>query len=164
MAQTASVSTRAMARILRADTGLTYSVGAIAAQQNMDLSPMLATPVIRQNVAADIAEKAGVKYPVLYVYCERVVNSLREKFRTFSGEAELVVEARVSHDRVEEIEKRLHLYVDAITDVLDRNRGEWGPGMFYSGGYEVHFGPVKHGGKNFLQVAKVKFKVNMSVD
>jgi hypothetical protein len=164
MAQAASVSTRAMAGILRADTGLAYSVGAIAAQQNMDLSPMLATPVIPQNIGADIAEKAGVKYPVLYVYCERVVNSLREKFRTFSGEAELAVEARVSHDRVEEIEKRLHLYVDAITDVLDRNRGEWSPGMFYSGGYEVHFGPVKHGGKNYLQVAKVKFKVNMSVD
>jgi hypothetical protein len=36
--------------------------------------------------------------------------------------------------------------------------------MFYTGGYEVQFGPVKQGGKNYLQVAKVKFEVNMSAD
>jgi hypothetical protein len=164
MAQAASVSTHELAKRLQEDTGLAYSVGMIAAQQNIDLSSMSPTLVIRQNIAADIAEKAGVKYPALYVYCERVVNRLREKFRTFSGEAELVVEARVSHDRVEQIEKHLHLYVDSITDVLDRNRGQWNPDMFYNGGYEVVFGPVKYGGKNYLQSAKVKFTVNMSAD
>ena len=164
MAQAASLSLKQLTRILQQDTGLPYSVGAIAIKENMDLGAMLHTPVLRQHIAAEMAERAGVKYPTLYVYCERVVNHLKEKFRTFSGEAELAVEARVSHDRVEEIEKRLHLYVDAITDVLDRNRGEWQQGMFYTGGYEVQFGPVKHGGKNYLQAAKVKFKVNLSAE
>ena len=39
-----------------------------------------------QNVAAEMAERAlGMKYPRVNVYCEKIVNELREKFRTFSG-------------------------------------------------------------------------------
>jgi hypothetical protein len=34
--------------------------------------------------------------------------------------------------------------------------------MFYAGGYDVEFGPVKRGGKNFLQSAKVSFEVDVS--
>ena len=51
---------------------------------------------------------------------------------------------------------------DAVTQILDANRGNWGQGAFYTGGYEVTFDPVKQGGKNFLQVAKVTFEVDMS--
>jgi hypothetical protein len=35
--------------------------------------------------------------------------------------------------------------------------------MFYAGGYEASFGPVKQGGKNFIQVAKVTFEIGVSV-
>jgi hypothetical protein len=34
--------------------------------------------------------------------------------------------------------------------------------MFYSGGYEVVFGPVKRGGRNFLQAAKITFEIGVS--
>jgi hypothetical protein len=46
--------------------------------------------------------------------------------------------------------------------VLDGNRGSWGEGAFFTGGYEVTFDPVQHGGKNFLQIAKVVFDVDLS--
>jgi len=49
-----------------------------------------------------------------------------------------------------------------VTQVLDANRGSWGQGMFFTGGYEVKFDPVQHGGRNFLQVAKVTFEVDLS--
>ena len=80
----------------------------------------------------------------------------------FSGTTSMTVEIRVSHDRIEELETRMQLYVDAVTGVLDRNRGEWNRGMFYTGGYEVQFGAVKHGGKHFIQIAKVQFELNIS--
>jgi hypothetical protein len=57
----------------------------------------------------------------------------------------------------------LELYVEAITGVLDANRGDWGNGVFYGGGYEVTFGASKHGGKNFLQAARVTFDVDVSI-
>lgn len=45
--------------------------------------------LVIRNVAADLAEKtAGVVYPAFFVYCDKVSNSLREKFRTFSGTAD----------------------------------------------------------------------------
>ena len=47
--------------------------------------------------------------------------------------------------------------------VLDFSRGDWGDGMYYAGGYQVTFGSVKHGGKNFVQSAKVIFEIGVSI-
>ena len=105
---------------------------------------------------------ADVKYPAVYIYCDKIANLLTEKFRSFSGKAHMVVEVRLSQDRIEGLEKGLQLYVDAITQVLEQNQGDWGQGMFYTGGYEVAFGPVKHGGRNFIQIAKITFEVGAS--
>jgi hypothetical protein len=49
-----------------------------------------------------------------------------------------------------------------VTQVLDQNRGDWGEGMYYTGCYEATFGPVKHGGLNFIQIGKVTFEVGVS--
>jgi hypothetical protein len=96
------------------------------------------------------------------VYSDRVQNLLIEKFRNFSGKVRTVAEVRASQDRIEGLEEGLRLYVDAVTQLLDANRGDWGQGMFFTGGYEVKFDPVQHGGRNVLQVAKVIFEVDLS--
>jgi hypothetical protein len=124
-----------------------------------------AAQILAQNVAPELAERSTAsKYPLVYVYCTKIVNQLREKFRTFSGEAQMIVEARVSNDRLEEMEDLLQGYIDAITQVLDQSRGDWGDGVFYCGGYEVVFGGVKHGGRNFMQIAKVSLILEISTD
>jgi hypothetical protein len=111
----------------------------------------------------DIWERASVvKYPLIQVYSDRVRNLLTEKFRTFSGKVRTVALISVSQDRIEGLENQTRLYVDAVTAVLDANRGSWGQGAFFTGGYEVTFDPVKQGGRNFLQVAKVTFEVDVS--
>jgi hypothetical protein len=116
-----------------------------------------------QNVAAEMAERAlGVKYPVVNVYCEKIRNGLREKFRSFSGTVQMAMELRQSQDRLEGLQDRLELYVDAAMQKLNRSRGDWGDGMFFGGAYEVAFGPVKQGGRNFIQVAKVTFEIGVS--
>jgi hypothetical protein len=89
---------------------------------------------------------------------------LREKFRSFSGTTDLVIEVRVSHDRLEEIGRQTALYVEAVTNVLDQRRGSWRNGMFYSGGYEVAFGPVKKGGRNYIQTSRVTLQLVVSID
>lgn len=118
-----------------------------------------------QNVAADMVEKSDpVRYPVLMVYCEKIVNNLREKFRTFSGTIQMAIEVRHSGDRLEGLEARLEAVTDAVTGILIASRGDWGDGMFYGGGYQVAFAPVKHGGRNFIQVAKVTFEIGASIN
>jgi hypothetical protein len=87
---------------------------------------------------------------------------LIEKFRKFSGKIRTVAEVRVSQDRIEGLEDQVRLYADAVTQILDTNRGSWGQGLFFTGGYEVRFEPIQHGGRNFLQLAKVIFEVDLS--
>ncbi len=68
--------------------------------------------VITQNASVDISEKTGhAHYPALLVYCDKVSNTLKEKFRQFSGKAHMVVEVRHSQDQLTAIEANLSTYV-----------------------------------------------------
>jgi hypothetical protein len=116
-----------------------------------------------QNAAAELAERAGsVAYPLVTVYCEKVVNDFREKFRSFSGRVQMAIEVRHSQDRLEGMEAALEAQADAVTQSLAASRGDWGDGMYYAGAYEVAFGRVARGGKNFTQVAKVTFEIGVN--
>jgi hypothetical protein len=162
MLQIAETSTQKVMSVLTSDTGLPAAVEALV-QQGVGLLEITPEQIVAQNVAFEIAEQSTVsKYPLVYVYCSRVVNENREKFRAFSGEAQMAVEMRISQDRIDQIESKLQAYVDAITEVLSDSRGDWGDGVFFDGGYEVTFGGVKHGGRNFLQIAKVAFVLEIS--
>ena len=163
MARLASVVSKRVREIVAG--GLSGQIARLSLEAEVPEQRFGIGQVLVRNVSADVAEKsAGVLYPSFYIYCEKMTNALREKFRTFSGTARMVVEARASQDRIEGLEDRVHVYVDAITNLLDASRGDLGQGMFYTGGYEVTFGAVKHGGKNFLQTAKVVFEVEISTN
>jgi hypothetical protein len=165
MLSIARSATEKLAAILAGSNGLPTAVEALTTQQGLTLPQIGPQQIVPQNVAPDIAEKSiASKYPLVYVYCNKLVNDLREKFRTFSGDAQMSAEARVSQDRLDDLETNLHIYVDAITSVLDGNRGDWGDGFFYGGGYEVTFSRVKHGGRNFLQTAEITFDLEVSAD
>ncbi|SRR6266404_3600496 len=164
MAVTGSVATRKFVEFLTTpDTGVGAAIAGLAADTGVPLATIPPEHIVNQNVSIALAERAQVvKYPVVHVYVDRVRNLLTEKFRTFSGKIRTVAEVRVSQDRFDGIENQTRLYVDAITKVLDANRGSWGEGVFFTGGYEATFEAVQHGGRNFLQVAKVTFEVDLS--
>ena len=163
MAQTGSVAVSRVIQMLRGNTGLPYNIQAIAELTGTDLAPIRSEHILGINVAPEVAERSsGVTYPSVYVFCDRVKNTLKEKFRTFSGQVRTNIEIRVSNDRLEGVEHQLQLYADAITGVLDNNRGDWGNGAFFGGSYEINYGQVKHGGKNFVQTARVSFELEMS--
>jgi hypothetical protein len=120
-------------------------------------------PLRAANAAAELMERAGAtQYPVTSVYCEKVVNDLREKFRSFSGAVQMAIEVRHSQDRMDGLEAALETQADAVTAALTASRGDWGDGAYYAGGYQVTFGRIARGGKNFSQAAKVTFEVGVS--
>ena len=164
----ASVAKRAASKVLallQAPAGLNDNLAALTETENIVLPQVAARQFFTENVSPEVVERtAGARYPTVHVYCDKFANILREKFRTFSGKAFLVIEVRVTQDRLEGLEKTLQIYVDAVTRVLDQNRGDWGNGMFYTGGYEAAFAAVKHGGRNFSQTGKVTFEVEVSID
>jgi hypothetical protein len=147
---------------LTATTGVNAALGELTSAGDT-LAALDVGEIRAQNVAADLVEKStAFRYPSANVYCERLVNDLKEKFRTFSGRAYLAIEVRHSQDRLDGLEAAIQTYADAVARTLDGNRGDWGDGMYYAGGYEIAYGPVKRGGRNYLQAATVKLAVEIS--
>ena len=143
--------------------GVNSGLAALVSSSDPPAGLLDAAQVRSQNVAADVAERSGiVQYPLVNVYCEKISNTLVEKFRTFSGTAQMAIELRHSQDRLDGLQDAVELYADAVMKTLNAGRGDWGDGMFYGGAYDVSFGPVKKGGKNFIQVAKVTFEIGVS--
>jgi hypothetical protein len=141
-------------------SALTQSQGSATAP-----APLDAAQVRAQNVAPDVADLGNlVQFPTANVYCEKIVNTLAEKFRSFSGSVQVAIELRHSQDRLEGLQDALELYADGIMQTLNTSRGDWGSGMFYTGEYQVTFGAVKHGGKNFQQIAKITFEIGVSTN
>jgi len=158
-------ATLKLVQLMNAPDGLNTNVAILAQADDVPLSPVPAARFFTDNVASDIAEKvADIKYTAVYIYCDKIVNDLKEKFRSFSGRLQMEIDIRVSQDRLEGIDRTSQMYTEAVTQILDENRGDWGQGLFYAGGYEVSFGSVKHGGRNFIKSATVSFQVNGSVD
>ncbi|MBA3975574.1 MAG: hypothetical protein C0504_15310 [Candidatus Solibacter sp.] len=112
---------------------------------------------------SELHDKTGkTAYPAYQVYVERVRNKMTEKFRRFSGTVEVVVEVRMSQDRLEGLTERVQFFADAVTDVVERNRGCVEEGVYLPGTYEVSFEPVKKGGLNVMQTARVKCELEVS--
>jgi hypothetical protein len=153
------------AKVLQRITGPAGVNSGLAAltQGSAAPSPFSPAQVRSQNVAPDVADRSNTtQYPSLNVYCEKITNSLAEKFRSFSGTVQMAIELRHSQDRLDGLQDSLELYADAVVQVLAANRGDWGDGDFYTGEYQVAFGAVKHGGKNFIQIAKITFEMGVS--
>ena len=165
MANVGMLVTATVLQFLQRPGGLSQNLGDVGQLQGIDLPPIESKQLYTQNVAQALVERAvDVKYPALLVYCDKFSNDLREKFRTFSGKAAMTIEVRVSQDRIDGVQSSLQTYADVVTRILDQNRGDWGNGVFYAGGYQAVFGPLERGGRNFIQSAKIGFEVAVSTE
>ncbi|HLK50396.1 MAG TPA: hypothetical protein VKT49_19785 [Bryobacteraceae bacterium] len=157
-----AAATKVMERIT-APTGMNAGLAALTEPDSLLAAPVEAAQIRTQNVAADMAERSGaMRYPAVHIYCEKIVNDLSEKFRSFSGRVQMAIELRHSQDKLNGLQDAVELYADSIMQMLDGARGDWGDGMFYVGGYEVALTAVKQGGRNFMQAAKITFQIGVS--
>jgi hypothetical protein len=156
-------ATTTVVGLITGPTGMNANLSSLGSPDNLVAQPIDTEQIYQQNVAPELVEKSTVvKYPSVYVYCEKYANKLTEKFRSFSGTVQMAMEVRHSQDRLDGLQDALELYVDSVTQVLDAERGDWGNGLYYAGGYDVSLGAVKHGGRNFLQTAKISFQIDVS--
>ena len=129
-----------------------------------DVAPIPLSSIVAGNSPAELLELSQpIKYPTVNIYCEKLQNTLQEKFRTFSGLARMCVEIRHSQDKTQSVQQGLEIYATAVCTLLDSSRGDWGSGLFYSGGYEVQFTPLKRGGRSFIQTAKIFLDLAVSI-
>ncbi|MBI4893435.1 MAG: hypothetical protein HY821_22630 [Acidobacteria bacterium] len=146
----------AIQELLEGESGLTASLEALKAAYIRDEHQPDTAQLVLSKIPAEMQERAwGVKYPVLQVYCDRIESRPVERLRRFSGRVRVVVEIRVSGDRLNALSDRLHYYLDAVRDVVERNAGCVREGLYLCQEYEVQVEPVKKGGQNFLQAARI---------
>ena len=163
MSNIATTATRSVASLLTAPAGSDFALNAIAVSLGTD-PPISIASILLGNSPPELFEKSlPLKYPTVNIYCEKLSNNLKEKFRTFSGFASIVVELRHSQDRIQQVQPTLENYVASACQIFDGSRGDLGDGMFYSGGYEISFGPLKRGGLNFIQIARIVLELGVSV-
>lgn len=146
--------------LLEGESGLAASVEALKQSYIQDERQPAQAPVVMLRAAAEAPEKAWtLKYPQAHVYCDRIERRPSERLRRFSGRVRVVVEVRVSQDRLDGITEHLHFYTDGVRDVLEKNAGCLKEGLYLSGEYEVQIEPVKKGGLNYLQTARINCPV-----
>jgi|YelNatPaOPRAMG01_1025707.scaffolds.fasta_scaffold01401_2 hypothetical protein len=163
MSRVASIAIQKAVDILAAEEGLGPALERIAREEGETPPTLESGQVMATAASVELLEAQGrVRYPYLQVNCERVINGMREKFRRFSGTVRIGVEARCSSERLASAEREARWLADALAEVLDHNRGDWGDGFYYGGGYEITFGATRTGGRNFVQTAKVAFEVSVA--
>jgi hypothetical protein len=129
------------------------------------LPPIASEQIVLSSVPAELADQnLQLTYPRVCIYSSTLKNSQIEKFRSFSGQAILVADIWASGDLITDVDTWIHFYVEAVTNILQSNTGDWGNGIFYSGAYDVQFQPPKPGGLGFVGAAKLTFALNVSVN
>jgi hypothetical protein len=150
-------------QLLAANTGLAAWVENLQIETGLALALVPVSQIIVSAASADLLDKVEqVGYPRVAVYTAKVENTLLEKFRSLSGTATAAIAISVSSDLIEQVERNMHFYIEAVTGILRQNTGDWGDGLFFSGKFDVQLQPPKAGGIGFVQTAIVGCTINVS--
>lgn len=164
MARASSVVLTAMSDLLRGRGGVTAKLGELRAELQTDHGEVPDPAMHVLHAGVELEDRAsGAKYPQILIHCAKTRNLLTEKFRRFSGVVEVVVEVRVSHDRLSALDRLTQIYTSAVEAVLQDCRGELGECVFFSGRYEIEFGAAKKGGRNFVQTTRIHVPVEAAL-
>ena len=122
-----------------------------------------AAQVVLSSTVPSMGDKdLQLTYPRICLYTTTVKNTQIEKFRSLSGTVSVVAEVWASGDLVSQTDQWIHYYVEAITDILRQNIGDWGDGLFFSGMYDVQLQAPKVGGLGYVELATITCVLNVS--
>ena len=157
------LATQKVSDLLTSDEALQQQIASIAAAANDSIPEITAAQIVLSSASPDIADRnIQLTYPRICLYSGGVRNTQEEKFRSLSGAVSVVAEIWASGNLVNNTDRWIHFYVEAMTNILRQNIGDWGDGLFFSGAYDVQFQAPKSGGLGFVQSAKVVSTLNVS--
>lgn len=144
--------------------GLPARLSEISSRDHVPLAPITGRSMALLNAANDLMDQArDARYPQLLLFAEQMDNQQREKFAYFAGVLRLAAEVRLSSDSLDKMEENLHRYVEAVINVVHSADPRWSDDTTYTGRYSVNYSPVRAGGHNFIQSARISFAVDQFV-
>jgi hypothetical protein len=145
-----------VSNLLTTQNALEQQIVTIASSCNLNVPSITPTQVILSSAGADIGDSnIQLTYPRICLYSGGMRNMQTERFRSLSGSITVAAEIWASGNLVTDTDQWIHFYVEAVTDILRQNIGDWGDGIFFSGIYDVQFQAPRPGGLGFVQSAKV---------
>jgi hypothetical protein len=157
------LTAQTLVNLLTANAAIETEVSSIA-QQAGAVVPVIPSSQVYLSSApaamADLQQELG--YPRITVYSSKLSNNQVEKFRTLSGVVTVTADINATADLVTNVDSYIHFYIEAVSNILRANRGDWGNGIFYSGAYEIAIQPPVTGGSGFLQLARISLEVGVS--
>jgi len=151
--------------LLTTGDSLSQTISSLATEAGVTLPLLVSNQVILASAPPALADnEIPLTYPRVLLYSTQVKNSQLEKFRTFSGSIAVVAEIWASGNLVGDSDQWIHYYVEALTQLMRDNIGDWGDGFFFAGVYEVQLQPPKVGGFGYLQLAKMTCSLNVSLN
>lgn len=152
-----------LSNLLTSANALEQQINAIALSCNTIVPTIASSQITLSSAGLDIGDlNVQLSYPRICLYSGGVKNTQIEKFRSLSGTLLVIAEVWASGDLVTKTDQWIHFYVEAMTNILRQNIGDWGDGVFFSGAYEAQFQPPKAGGLGFVESAKVTCNLNVS--
>jgi hypothetical protein len=149
--------------LLTTNNALQEQIDSIASSTSKTVPLITPAQVVLSSAAPGMGdEDLQLTYPRICLYCAAVKNMLLEKFRSLSGTVLVVAEVWASGNLISETDEWIHYYVEAMTDILRKNIGDWGEGIFFSGIYDVQLQAPKVGGIGYVESAKVTCALNVS--
>lgn len=153
-----------VSNLLSTGNALQQKLAALASAGPYEIPVISATQVVLSSASPDLADQnIQLSYPRVCLYCAGIQNTQVEKFRSFSGTVAVVAEVWASANLLTQVDQWIHFYVEALSEVLWANIGDWGDGFFFAGKYDVQFQPPKVGGLGFVESAKVTSSLNVSL-
>jgi len=149
--------------LLTTGNALQQQISSISSSNNTSVPLITAAQVVLSSTIAAMGDKdLQLTYPRICLYTAAVKNTQVEKFRSLSGTVSVTAEIWASGDLVSQTDQWIHYYVEAMTNILRQNIGDWGDGVFFSGEYDVQLQAPKVGGIGYVELATVTCVLNVS--
>ncbi len=157
------LATQKVSDLLTNESALQQEIAAIAGSCNTNVPAIESTQIILSSASQDINDRdMQLTYPRICIYSSGLKNTQAEKFRSLSGSLMVVADLWTSGDLISDVDRWIHFYVEAFTNVLRENISDWGDGIFFPGAYDVQIQSPKPGGLGFAQMARITFNLNVS--
>jgi hypothetical protein len=149
--------------LLTTGNALQQQISTISRSTGVAVPLITAAQVVLSSTAPAMGDKdLQLTYPRICLYTATVKNTQAEKFRSLSGTVSVTAEIWASGDLISQTDQWIHYYVEAMTDILRQNIGDWGDGLFFSGMYDVQLQTPKVGGLGYVEAATVTCVLNVS--
>ncbi|MBV9764787.1 MAG: hypothetical protein JOZ48_08075 [Acidobacteriaceae bacterium] len=157
------LATQKLSNLLTFGNALQDKIAAIAASCSANVPLITSGQIVLSSISPKMDDmNVQLGYPRICLYSSAVKNTQIEKFRSLSGAISVVADIWASANLATQTDQWIHFYVEAMTEILRQNIGDWGDGFFFPGSYEVEFQTPASGGFGFTQSAKVTCNLDVS--